>query len=85
MMALIYVVATAALGGEMVFGPPIPVGGGGKMSNTLDLYPAGACEAHCLFLSIFPPFLFGCLGVWVKGGGGSDPPPLLPTLTLMAK
>ena len=26
---------------RMTFGPPVPVGGGGKMSNTLDLYPDG--------------------------------------------
>ena len=26
---------------RMNWGPPVPVGGGGKMSNTLDLYPSG--------------------------------------------
>jgi len=39
----------------MVFGPPVPVGGGGKMSNTLDLYPAGAfSSAHRVVLRDAP-------------------------------
>ena len=46
MMALVlsHALMTAALP-TMRFGPPIGVGGGGKMSNTLVLYPDGFGEA----------------------------------------
>ena len=38
--------AAAAVGADdagvrLAFGAPTPVGGGGKMSNTLDMWPAG--------------------------------------------
>eukprot|EP00729_Bicosta_minor_P013783 gene13783-5951_t len=44
MMALLAVAMAALLPSGMQFGPPVPVGGGGKMSNTLDLYPAGVAS-----------------------------------------
>jgi hypothetical protein len=40
-LLLLAIPSSAAADASMNFGPPISAGGGGKMSNTLSLYPAG--------------------------------------------